>query len=129
MARIRTIKPEFFRHEGLQDIEVANPGKHAMLVFAGLWGHCDKAGRFEWKPRSLKLDILPFLDFDMADTLDLLWRSGFVHRYESEGREYGEIASFEKHQRIGGKEAQEPAKHPEPTEYKQGSIGEATGKH
>lgn len=45
MARIRTIKPEFFRHEGLQDLEQANPGAYAMLVFAALWGHCDKHGR------------------------------------------------------------------------------------
>ncbi len=128
MARIRTIKPEFFRHEGLQDLESDNPGKCVMLVFAGLWGHCDKAGRFEWKPRMLKLDILPFLDFDMAETLDILWRLRFLLRYEFDGREYGEIASFEKHQRIGGKELQEPAKHPEPTEYKPLPNGEAMGK-
>jgi hypothetical protein len=25
MARIRTIKPEFFRHEGLQDLEMSHP--------------------------------------------------------------------------------------------------------
>ncbi len=128
MARIRTIKPEFFRHEGLQDL-ASTHGVHVMLVFSGLWGHCDKAGRFEWKPRQLKLDILPFLDFDMAETLDALWYGGFVHRYEVEGKEYGQIESFEKHQRIGGKEAQEPAKYPEPIEYKQGSNREATGKH
>ena len=72
MARIRTVKPDFFRDEDLQDLERANPGKYTMLVFEGLWGHCDKNGNFEWKPRTLKLDILPFLDFDMADTLEVL---------------------------------------------------------
>lgn len=136
MARIRTIKPEFFRHEGLQDLEAANPGAYVMLVFAGLWGHCDKAGRFEWKPRTLKLDILPFLDFDMAATLEILARAGQVRRYESNGKQYGVIESFADHQRIGGKEAQEDAKHPEPTEcFTDASpveagkeTGEATGK-
>ncbi len=112
MARIRTIKPEFFRHEGLQDLEAANPGKQVMLVFAGLWGHCDKAGRFEWKPRQLKLDILPFLEFDMVETLGALERAGFLRSYEVAGRRYGVIPSFADHQRINGKEAQEPEKHP-----------------
>ena len=116
MARIRTIKPEFFRHEGLQDL-AAEHGAEVMLVFAGLWGQCDKNGRFEWKPRTLKLDILPFLDFDMGKTLELLWEAGFLRKYVSDGREYGEIDSFEKHQRISGKEAQENGKHPAPTEY------------
>lgn len=122
MARIRTIKPEFFRHEGLQDLEIANPGKYPMMVFEGLWGHCDSKGRFEWRPRQLKLDILPFLPFDMADTLGILERSGMVNHYVIDGKEYGEIPSFEKHQRLSGKELTEGEKHPEPN-------GEATGKH
>lgn len=131
MARIRTIKPEFFRHEKLQDL-AAEYGAEIMLVFAGLWGHCDKAGRFEWRPRMLKLDILPFLDFDMAAALSVLSSEGLVRRYEADGKEYGVIDSFTEHQRIGGKEAQEPPKHPEPPseceDNQQGSNGEATGK-
>ena len=132
MARIRTVKPDFFRHELLQDLELTYPGKYPMLVFEGLWGHCDKAGRFEWRPRHLKLDILPFLPFDMAETLDILAKSGMVRRYTVDGKEYGEIPSFTEHQRIGGKEAQEPEKHPGPTSEaprkKRGSNGEALGK-
>lgn len=128
MARIRTIKPDFFRHEGLQDLEAANKGKYPMLVFAGLWGHCDKAGRFEWKPRTLKLDILPFLNFDMVQTLDLLVASGYVRRYTADGGEYGVIPSFGEHQRINGKESQEPEKYPpEPPVQQLGSNGEALG--
>lgn len=121
MARIRTIKPEFFRHEQLQDAEIANPGAYVMLVFAGLWGHCDSKGRFEWRPRQLKLDILPFLDFQMAKTLEILRDIGMVKHYTISGKEYGEIASFEKHQRITGKEATEGEKHP-------GNNGETLGK-
>ncbi len=129
MARIRTIKPDFFRHEGLQELELAHPGEYPMFVFAGLWGHCDKAGRFEWKPRMLKLDILPFLDFDMAGTLEILERADFVRRYEVDGKTYGVIDSFPDHQRIGGKEAQDPEKYPEPPEKQEGSIREALGQH
>jgi hypothetical protein len=125
MARIRTIKPDFFRHESLQDLEAANPGCYVMLVFAGLFGHCDKAGRFEWKPRTLKLDILPFLDFDLAGTLAILRCGGFLKTYTVDGKQYGEIPAFEKHQRINGKEAKEPNKYPEPPTEK---TGEALGK-
>lgn len=132
MARIRTIKPDFFRNEGLQDLERDNPGSYVMLVFAGLWTLCDKAGRFEWKPRTIKLDVLPFLDFDMGTTLTLLERFSYVRRYEMDGKLYGVVPSFEEHQRINGKEAQEPAKYPEPVEFIEpeieGSNGEATGK-
>lgn len=121
MARIRSVKPEFFRHEALQDLEIANPGAYPMMVFAGLWGHCDSKGRFEYRPRQLKLDILPFLPFDMAATLEILERAGMVKRYSVDGKEYGEVPTFEKHQRLSGKEATEGEKHPSP-------LGEATGK-
>jgi hypothetical protein len=126
MARIRTIKPEFFRHELLQDL-AAEHGAHVMLVFAGLWGHCDKHGVFEFRPRHLKLDILPFLDFDMAETLELLCEAGLVQKYEVEKKLYGFIASFKGNQRIGGKEATEPSKLPPPPTASQGSTGEALG--
>lgn len=92
MTRIRTVKPEFFRHEALQDLEIANPGKYPMMVFEALWGHCDSKGRFEWKPRMLKLDILPFLAFDMAETLSILDAGGMVRRYSVGGKEYGDIS-------------------------------------
>lgn len=114
MARIRTIKPSFFRHEGLQDLEAANPKKYPMMVFAGLWGHCDKAGCFEWRPRSLKLDILPFLTFEMSETLKLLELHGFIRRYEIDGEQYGVIDTFLEHQRINGREAQEEQACPSP---------------
>jgi uncharacterized phage protein (TIGR02220 family) len=132
VARIRTVKPDFFRHELLQDLELTYPGKYPMLVFEGLWGHCDKAGRFEWRPRHLKLDILPFLPFEMAETLAILEKAGMLKKYTVDGKEYGEIPSFTEHQRIGGKESQEPEKHPAPTseapKKKRGSNREAPGK-
>jgi hypothetical protein len=127
MARIRTIKPEFFRHEGLQELEKANPGAYVMLTFAGLWGHCDKSGTFAWKPRSLKLDILPFLDFDMETTLGLLVDAGLVNTWEALGKHWGNIGSFTDHQRITGKEAQAKSSFPQAPEFPQGHNGEASG--
>lgn len=125
MARIRTIKPEFFRHEALQDLEAANPGKNCMLVFAGLWTISDKNGVFEYRPRLMKLDILPFLDFDMQATLDALEGAGFVKSFESDGKLYGVVPSFGKHQRITGKEAEDGQRYPDPS---QGKFRETSGK-
>lgn len=114
MPRIRNTKPEFFRHEGLQDLEVSNPGKYPMLVFSGLWTQADKNGVFPWKPRSLKLDILPFLPFEMADTLELLAGAGFIERFEHDGEQYGYILKFQAHQVISHKERDTPSKFPSP---------------
>jgi hypothetical protein len=124
MARIRTVKPEFFRHEGLQDLEVKYPKKYPMLVFAGLWTSCDKNGRFEWRPRQLKLDILPFIPFDMDETLSILKAAGFIFIYEVSGKAFGIIPTFNDHQRITGKEAQAPGRYPDPPGNYQGSNRE-----
>jgi hypothetical protein len=128
MARIRTVKPEFFRHEVLQDLEIKNPGKYPMMVFEGLWVLCDKTGRFEWRPRQIKLDILPFLPFDMEETLCILEKEGILEKYEVDGKYYGFIPSFKKHQVISGKELQAPARYPEAHENKTGSVREVSGK-
>lgn len=112
MARIRNIKPSFFRHEELQQLEVDHPGKYIMLVFIGLWGHCDSNGNFEFKPKTLKLDILPFIEFDMADTLKILLDNKFFETYEVKGRVYGSIPTFNTHQRLSGKEVKEGVKFP-----------------
>jgi hypothetical protein len=124
MPRIRSIKPDFFRDGKLQDIQVEHPELNPMLVFAGLWTVADKNGVFEWEPRSLKLDILPFLEFDLGASLVLLERFSLISRFESGGKPYGVVINFAKHQRISGKEEQTPSRFPE---KQLGSIREAPG--
>lgn len=97
MARIRTIKPEFFQHAELYDAELAS-GLPLRIAFAGLWTVADKAGRFEWRPRQLKLNVLPYDDVDFAAVLSALESAGFVQRYVAEAKEFGCIPSWEKHQ-------------------------------
>lgn len=113
MARIRTVKPEFFRHEGLQELTLKN-GPIIMLFFAGLWTQCDKAGRFLWRPRQLKLDILPYLKYDPEKSLEVLEASNFVRRYSVANEIYGEVVNFSKHQLIFGSESKYEAKFPNP---------------
>jgi hypothetical protein len=122
MARIRTVKPEFFEHEELQDLERDHAALKPMLVFAGLWGHCDKNGVFEWKPRVLKLRILPFLDYDIEQSLALLEGAGQLQSFEHEGKKFGVIPSFREHQRITGKEHDAPSKFPDPPVNQRGNT-------
>lgn len=115
MARIRTIKPEFFRHEGLYDAE-RETGLPLRIAFAGLWTAADKAGRFEWRPRQLKLDCLPHDDVDFSRVLDALATRGFIVKYTSGGEEYGYIPSWRSHQVINNRETE--SKIPEPNKIK-----------
>lgn len=106
MARIRSIKPEFFIDEELQDLEMENPGAYCMLVYAGLWTVADREGRFEWRPRRLRLSILPFLKFEIETTLDLLMDAGYLVKYEIEGRNYGFVKNWSRHQIVPRDEPQ-----------------------
>ncbi|HOJ03308.1 MAG TPA: HNH endonuclease [Bacteroidota bacterium] len=119
MPRIRTVKPDFFRHELLQELEEKHPAAYPMLTFIGLWTVADREGRFEYRPRRLKLDVLPFLTFDMDATLQLLAAHGFIEVYEIEEYTYARIVNWERHQLVGRDEP--PSEIPSPdgsiTEY------------
>lgn len=104
MARIRTIKPEFFRHEGLFEAE-KETGLPLRVAFAGLWSAADRDGRFKWSPRNLKLDALPFDDVDFSRVLDALATRGHIKKYTSNGKEYGFIPSWKEHQVINNRES------------------------
>ena len=114
MARIRTIKPEFFKHEDMFDAE-KETGLPLRLAFAGLWTVCDREGRFEWRPRAIKTDVLPYDDVDFSRVLDALATRGFVVRYRVDGKDYGFVPGFSRHQVINGRESE--SKIPEPDQY------------
>ena len=113
MARIRTIKPDFFRHADLYEAE-RESGLPLRLAFAGLWTAADREGRFRWSPRQLKLDCLPYDDVDFSRVLDALMTRGFVVKYVIDGKEYGFIPSWHSHQVINNRET--PSSIPEPNE-------------
>lgn len=104
MARIRSIKPEFFRHEALYEAEKES-GLPLRVAFAGLWTACDREGRFKWKPRTLKLDVLPYDECDFSRVLDALNSRGFIVKYQHEEDEYGCIPSWTTHQVINNRES------------------------
>jgi hypothetical protein len=103
MARIRTIKPEFFRHEVLFEAE-KNTGLPLRVAYAGLFTAADREGRFKWSPRTLKLDCLPYDEVDFAAVLDALVAAGFIVKYQIDGESYGAILSWSAHQHVNVRE-------------------------
>lgn len=98
MARCRLIRPEFFTHEALYDAEQAS-GFPLRVAYAGLWTVADREGRFQWRPRVLKLDILPHDAVDFEAVLMALVHAGFVETYTVAGARYGLIPAFTRHQK------------------------------
>lgn len=95
MARIRSIKPEFFTDE-----DIAKLPPLYRIAFSGLWCHADKAGRLRDRPARLKVQILPYDDVNFGEVLDALVAARFVQRYQGpDGMAYLQVRTFGKHQR------------------------------
>jgi hypothetical protein len=104
MGRIRSIKPEFFKHEELFNAE-DETGLPLRIAFSGLWTLADREGRFKWKPTQIKLDVLPYDKVNMGDVLNALAVDGFIVKYSVDGKEFGYIPSFKEHQVINHRES------------------------
>lgn len=111
MARIRNIKPAFFKDEDLADLSFAH-----RLLFAGLWTLADKHGTLEDRPRFIRAELFPYDQVDAAALLDDLVATGFLVRYTVAGKGYLHIPTFTKHQRISGDEQKAETALPLPTE-------------
>lgn len=98
MARIRTIKPEFWSNEKLSELSI-----HAHIFAAGLINHCDDEGFFNANPKMIGILIFPLREDYRSTTvvLEELECIGFIRRYSgSDGRVYGHIINFKLHQVI-----------------------------
>lgn len=111
MARIRTIKPEFFTSLSIADLSLG-----ARLLFIGLWTHVDDHGRCIDEPRLIKAALHP-LDDDITpavvdELLCELATAAKIRRYQVDGGSFIEVAGFDEHQKIDRKK---PSKFPPPT--------------
>jgi hypothetical protein len=109
MARIRTIKPEFWANE-----KVMNCSRGSRLLFIGLWNFADDTGRLRDSAKSIKAQIFPGDDDVNSEIvrgmIDELSGNGLVLKYEVEGEAYLEVTGWN-HQRI---DKPHPSKHPPP---------------
>lgn len=80
MARIRSIKPEFFRDE-----KIAQIPKPTALFFVGLWTVADDQGIFSIDPRTLSLQLPIYRSQDVQKMLNALWQAGLVKCSPSDG--------------------------------------------
>jgi len=101
MARMRTLKPDFFKDEDLSVLPY-----EARLLYEGLWCFADREGRLEDRPKYLKVEIFPYDNINIEKLLNLLStpniqdRPGkvFIRRYTVNDRKYIDIPEFLKHQ-------------------------------
>ena len=93
MARARNIKPGFFKNELLAEMP-----PETRLLFMGLWCLADREGRFEDRPKKIKMELFPCDSFSIEDSLALLAKDGFLLRYEVDGKRYAQVVNFTKHQ-------------------------------
>ncbi len=97
MARIRTVKPEFWTSE-----QVAECSPTARLLFIGLWNFCDDAGRHPDSAMRIKMEVFP-ADAMTADDVELLLGelldACLIERYETEGKGFIQVTGWH-HQRI-----------------------------
>jgi hypothetical protein len=98
--RIRTIKPDFFLDEDLDEVDE----RHQKL-FIGLWLLADCEGKLGDAPKKIKAQIFPYRDYDVDEMLAVLDRHGFIARYEVAGIHCIKVLRFHKHQRPHPKEA------------------------
>lgn len=129
--RIRTIKPEFYKHDGIAALPPLT-----RLLFTGLWCMADSEGRMEDRPKRIKAEVVPYDECNVEEMLSELAANGFIVRYECNGAHFIEIPAFQRHQRLSGKETLAKSRYPAPTGSKReatrkrrGSNGEAPVKH
>lgn len=97
MARIRTIKPDFWT-----DGNMVKLSPFARLLYIGMWNftQCDH-GHVADDAMKLKLQILPMDNVNIEELLAEIMAQGRVTRVASEdGRTYLHVTRFEDHQKI-----------------------------
>jgi hypothetical protein len=97
-VRIRTIKPEFWTSEDLAGLD-----DFTLLLAIGLLNYADDEGYFNAHPSLIRAALFPLRDecSTIPVAVTKLSNRGYVKLYRgSDGRTYGHVANFLKHQVI-----------------------------
>lgn len=108
MARIRSIKPEFWTSAQIMECST-----NARLMFIGMWNFADDAGRMPFSPKTIKAQVFPSDDLHSDDVrrwLDELSTNGLIMVYAVDGKEFLQITGWA-HQKI---DRPQPPKYPAP---------------
>ena len=97
MARIRSIKPEFFTSGQLVECST-----NARLLFVGTWVFADDKGRHKLNYKTLKMEVFPGDPFTAGDVESMfreLWAVDLVSVYEVKGNRFFVVNGWH-HQKI-----------------------------
>lgn len=86
MARIRTIKPEFWTAEQVMELSPM-----ARLLFIGMWNFCDDRGVHPVAFKTLKAEVFPADDLLSSDVERLIaevMAQGLLDEFEADGRRW-----------------------------------------
>jgi len=106
MARIRTIKPEFWTSEQVMECSAM-----ARLLFIGIWNFCDDAGNHPMSPKTIKALVFPGDDITahaVEGLLTELVTNRLITLYEASSKQYLHVNGWH-HQKID----RPTVKHPE----------------
>jgi hypothetical protein len=106
MARIRSIKPEFFT-----SLTIGSLSLSARLTFIGLWTYCDDIGRGLDDVRLIRAAVWPLDDRSLEDVgkdLIELAEADLIERYTRENRAILCIKNWSEHQKVD---------HPKPSKF------------
>jgi hypothetical protein len=98
MARIRTVKPEFWTSEQVMELSPL-----ARLAFIAMWNFCDDAGVHTASAKRLKAEVFPSDETSIAEVgrlVDELIEQGLVGEFEAGDERYWFVTGWSKHQVI-----------------------------
>ena len=95
MARIRTIKPEFWVDDQMVELDFVT-----RLLFIGLWNFVDDEGFIEYKPKRIKMQVFPADDLDVSRELQNLLEADRLSVCDSDQGELLHVINWERHQKI-----------------------------
>jgi hypothetical protein len=121
MARIRTIKPEFWDSE-----QISECSTNARLLFIGIWNFCDDRGVIEERPKQIKGQIFRFDDVSVRDLQtylgELLHHDLLRRMTDGDGKSYLYVPTWKKHQKID--RPQKKFNNPVPPEFDESSTND-----
>ena len=123
MARIRTIKPDFWTDEKVVEISA-----FARLLFIGLWNFADDDGRMQYSPKKIKMQIFPADSLDISELFGEIRGSSLIDVYVVDNIEYLEIRNFSKHQKIDKRTASKLPQNPNSPELPRIPTTEGKGR-
>lgn len=95
MARIRSIKPDFWTDEKVVELDYVD-----RLLFIGLWNFADDQGYIDRSPKRIKMQVFPGDNVDVSRGLTRLTSLGLLAEYDSPEGVVLHVTNWERHQRV-----------------------------